>query len=306
MSSNEDSSIQIHPLLQKLRTNPIAKPQHGYFENSGGLKLFYRFFEPQTKDPQKVIIGCHGMAGDGEYFILFADQIVEQTGAMFYMMDYRGHGRSEGRKGDIKKFQYYIDDLKEFIDFIKQKHPGISYYLMGESMGGIVSINYIAQNPTEMDGMIEFAPAVKFNLGSFSIKDLFKVIGGLFVYLFSPGARVIYVKGNEALGIRNKIHQQYDWENPYHLEKVSVRYLFQLNKYSKKAYKAADKIKIPIIIFQGSEDKAVSVEGVRSFFEKIQSEDKELVLIPKAYHVLFTDPAAGNLWDKLRDWLKNH
>jgi alpha-beta hydrolase superfamily lysophospholipase len=301
-----EEDIQINPLLQQLRENPIATPIYDYFVNSEGLRLFYRTFEPKSQEIRRIIIGCHGMGGDGEYFTLLADQIVEQTNSAFYIMDYRGHGRSEGAKGDIKKFELYLEDLKEFITFIQQKNPNIPLLILGESMGGIVSINFVARNPEIFSGIIEFAPAVRLHLTAFSIVDAFKAVGYFFVYLFAPGKPVIGSKGREDVGVRNEIHQQYDRTNLYHLEAVSPRYILQLNKFSKISYKSGFKIKAPIIIFQGEGDKLVSVEGVKIFFGTVASEDKELVLYPEAYHVLFTDPYAGDLWDKLRSWIKAH
>jgi len=301
----QEEPIEINPLLQELRTNPISTPKYDYFVNSSGLRLFYRSFEP-SQEIQRVIIGCHGMAGDGEYYVLFTDQIVEQTGTAFYIMDYQGHGRSGGKKGDVADFQLYIDDLKEFIEFIQEKHPSQPFYIMGESMGGIVSINYLAQNPNVMRGIIEFAPAVQVAMGSFSILDAFRAVYYVLVYLVSPGKCVVNVKGREDVGVHNEIHQKYDNTNPYHLDAVSPRYLLQLNKFSKKSYKSGDMIKAPIIIFQGEDDKAVSPEGVKKFFETIQSKDKELVIVPKAYHAVFTEPTFDSMWDKLREWLNSH
>jgi len=302
----QEEPIEINPLLQELRTNPISTPKYDYFVNSNGLRLFYRSFEPESQEIQRVIVGCHGMAGDGEYYVLFADQIVEQTGTAFYIMDYRGHGRSGGAKGDITDFQLYIDDLKEFIEFIREKYPNKPFYIMGESMGGIVSINYVAQYSDTMRGIIEFAPAVRIAMGAFSILDAFRAVYYFFVYLVKPGKCVVSAKGREDMGVKNKIHQKYDNTNPYHLDAVSPRYLLQLNKFSKKAYKSGDKITSPIIVFQGEEDKLVSIEGVKTFFKTIQSEDKELILIPEAFHAVFTEPSADGIWDKLKAWLESH
>ncbi|MHA1130954.1 MAG: alpha/beta fold hydrolase [Candidatus Helarchaeota archaeon] len=306
MVVRQEEAIEIHPILQRLRTNPVTTPEYGWFSNSGGLKLFYRVFEPKSGVVDKVFVGCHGASGDGEYFILLADQIVEQTKVALYFMDYRGHGRSEGKRGDIKDFQFYIDDLKEFIVYLRQKYPRKPFFLVGVSMGGIVSLNYVAQNPDSVHGLIEFAPGVRFHLRSFSVKDAFKVIGYFFSYITGPGRCVIKVKGREDFGVRDEIHQRYDFENPYHFEKVSPRYLLQLNKFSKKAYYAGGKITCPIIIFQGEADRAVSPEGVKAYFETIQSNDKELHMIPEAFHVLFTDPAFPKYWDILRVWIKSH
>ena len=306
MTEEPDEKIEIHPLLQQLRTNPIAVPKYGTFINSEGLKLFYRVFAPDSGEVEKILVGCHGASGDGEYFILLADQIVEQTKIALYFMDYRGHGRSEGRHGDTKDFQFYIDDLKEFIAHLRQKYPEKPFFLVGESMGGIVSLNYLVQNPDTIDGAIEFAPGVRFRLRSFSIKDAIKVIGYFFSYITGPGRRVIKMKGREAFGVRDETHQRYDFENPYHHAKVSPRYLLQLNKFAKKAYFSGEKVTCPIIIFQGTADKAVSPEGVQTYFQTLGSTDKELHMVPKSYHVLFTDPAFQEYWDVLRTWIKSH
>lgn len=306
MIENQEESIEIHPLLQQLRTNPISEPKYDLFTNSEGLKLFYRFFEPTSGEIKRLIVGCHGASGDGEYFVLLADQIVEQTSSAFYLMDYRGHGRSEGTKGDTKDFQYYIDDLDEFIRFLRQKFPDIPLFLMGESMGGIVSLNYVVQNPGIVNGLIEFAPGVRFHLRSFTLADLFRAIGAAFVYIFKPGKCIITVQGREDFGVRNELHQKYDFCNPYHFKKVSARYLLQLNKFSKRSYKTGDKITCPIVIFQGEDDKAVSPEGVKDYFKTIQSEDKKLYMVSEAFHVLFTDPSFPEYWDILRAWINAH
>ncbi len=294
-------------LLEKLRTHPTTTPEWDYFTNSAGLKLFYRVFKPASQKIKKVIVGCHGMAAEGDYFVLYADQIVEQTGSAFYVMDYRGHGRSEGPKGDIKDFQLILDDYKEFTEYLQTIHPNTPIFVFGESMGGVVSLNFAIQNPELLQGIVEFAPAVKVIMGSFSIKDVLKFIGGFIIYLFKPGKHLFATKGNEAAIIRDETHQRFDFENPYHLEAVSLRYIFQVNKFSKKAYNSGERIEIPIIIFQGKDDKVVNAEGVSQYFETIKSEDKELVLVPKSYHVLTTDPAFIEWgWDKLRDWLNSH
>jgi len=301
-----DSKTIFH-LLEKLRTNPTTTPEWNYFVNSTGLKLFYRSFKPTSRTIQKIVIGCHGMAAEGDYFILYADQFVEQTGSAFYVMDYRGHGRSEGSKGDIKDFQLLLDDLKEFTEFLQTVHANTPIFVLGESMGGVVSLNFALQNPELLQGIVEFAPAVKVFMGSFSIKDILKFIGGFTLYLFKPGMLLFATKSNEAAIIRDETHQRFDFENPYHLEAVSLRYIFQVNKFSKKAFKSGEEIKVPIIIFQGEDDKVVDPEGVSQYFETIKSEDKELVLVPEIYHVLTTDPAFIDWgWDKLRDWLNSH
>ncbi|GAH41412.1 unnamed protein product [marine sediment metagenome] len=128
----------------------------------------------------------------------------------------------------------------------------------------------------------------------------------LILRIFAPGLRIIGAKGREDEGINNAIHQQYDKTDPYHLEKISIRYLFQLFKYIRKTISKASKINIPTVIFQGTLDMGVSPEAVSEFYGKLNSDMKELYLIEGGYHCLFTDPNFRDKWHLLIGWLKKH
>jgi len=59
-----------------------------------------------------------------------------------------------------------------------------------------------------MQGVIEFAPAVRVAMGSFSILDVFRAAYYLLVYVVSPGKCVVATKGREDVGVKNEIHQK--------------------------------------------------------------------------------------------------
>ncbi len=298
--------FEINPLLNKLRENPVAgKGEAHYFVSFDETRIFYRVWRPQ-KQVNKIIIVSHGMAGHGEFFVLLADKIISE-GIMVVVPDYRNHGRSEGEKGDLKKFKNILQDLKEFVNYIGSQYPNITIFLLGESMGGAVNANFVADYPENISGLILFSPAVKLNF-SWAMKLGLGLVMLPFLVLrvCYPSAKLIPAKGREEQGIANPIHQQYDKTDPYHLDKVSIRYLLQLFKYIRKSIKKAKKISIPTLIFQGTEDPGVSPEGVAEFYEKLESNDKSLFLIEGGYHCLITDPLFRDKWHYLIDWLKSH
>lgn len=302
-------NLQINPLLEQLRTHPLAgRSENEYFESYDGTKIFYRKWKP-SKKIEKLIIVAHGMGGHGEFFVLLADRLVEQ-GIMVIAPDYRHHGYSDGKKGDLKKFKNILKDYHFFIEFIKEQHPNVPIFLFGESMGGTVSISFAKEFPDDfsnLSGLILFAPGVK---RDFSKKFLMAIvliaIPLFFLRLLFPSTRIISAKGREEEGIKNHIHQQYDKTDPIHLEKLSIRYVFQLFKYMRKTRKIAPKISIPTIIFQGEEDKGISPEGVKEFYGKLASKDKKIVLIKDGFHALLTDPSFQDKWAVLIDWLNTH
>jgi len=300
------NDLEINPLLQQLRENPIAgNGENHYFTSFDGAKIFYRVWRPIIKI-NKILIVSHGMGGHGEFFVLLADKVFNE-GIMVIAPDYRNHGHSDGKKGDLKRFNYILQDLHEFINYISEQYPDTPIYLLGESMGGAVNINYVAEYPENLTGMILFSPAVKIE---FSLKRRILLIlialPLLILRIFAPSSSIIGARGSEDEGIRNPIHQQYDKTDPNHLKKISARYLIQLLKYIRKSVSKASKINIPTVIFQGTSDVEVSQEGVSKFFERLNSDMKELYLIEGGYHCLLTDPDFQDKWHILIEWLKKH
>lgn len=302
----EERTIEgtINPLLQQLRDSPIAgSGRISSFQNRDGLKIAYRIWGSED-DAQKIIVILHGLGGQSEFFVLLADHVVDLK-IVVYAPDYRGHGLSEGKRGDIKDFNSYLDDTNEFLELIKKMHPNKPIFIAGESMGGCVAVNYQAKYPE--DGLILFAPAVKQGV-HFSVKDLLLIIGGFFIYLFNRGWAIIPARGREEQGIQNEIHRQYDATDPLHLDKYSPRYVLQILKYVNEAFREAVQIECPLLIFQGTKDSGVSPEGVEEFFNNCPTKDKTFHKIENGYHALMTDPCAMEygLWEKLREWLQNH
>ena len=300
------NDLEINPLLQQLRENPITgNGENHYFTSFDGAKIFYRVWRPIIKI-NKILIVSHGMGGHGEFFVLLADKVFNE-GIMVIAPDYRNHGHSDGKKGDLKRFNYILQDLHEFINYISEQYPDTPIYLLGESMGGAVNINYVAEYPENLTGMILFSPAVKIE---FSLKRRILLIlialPLLILRIFAPSSSIIGARGSEDEGIRNPIHQQYDKTDPNHLKKISARYLIQLLKYIRKSVSKASKINIPTVIFQGTSDVEVSQEGVSKFFERLNSDMKELYLIEGGYHCLLTDPDFQDKWHILIEWLKKH
>src|SRR5918912_637337 len=61
--------------------------------------------------PDKVMVLVHGMGGHGGYYATSVAPYIAPTGVAVYAPDLRGHGRSEGKRGDIESFRLFQDDV---------------------------------------------------------------------------------------------------------------------------------------------------------------------------------------------------
>lgn len=301
---HSDTKFEIHPLLEDLRTNPNANNGMGdYFKTKSGDKLYYRSW--RSSEQKGIIIGIHGMAAHSAYYILVADYLINENLSVIGL-DLKHHGKSSGRKGDLKKFEDCVDQLHEFILSIKNNNPNTPIFLMGQSMGSIISINYSIKYPKIIQGLILTSPGVKSNF-NLSLGDVLKLPLLLLVYLFHKGARVINVGDRSERGTRVPLRKQYQEEDTLRIQKISPRYLIGLLKWKKKSFKNAKNLSHPVHILLGTEDKILSVEGVKEFFNLIPVKEKKLTVIEGGYHSLFSDPAMIQQggWKKLKAWLFN-
>lgn len=74
-------------------------------------------------------------------------------------LDLRGHGKSEGKAGDIRYIGQYEDDVADVIAALRLQKPGSRIILLGHSMGGGIAMRYAATHEAPAaDAYLLFAP----------------------------------------------------------------------------------------------------------------------------------------------------
>ena len=109
----------------------------GNLKGQGNLNLFYQGYLPAGK-PKAVLLVLHGLAEHSGRYMNVVDYFVPK-GYAIYGLDQRGHGQSEGMRGYVEKFSYYINDLKTFFDIVRSKHSGDKFFIVGHSVGGTIA-----------------------------------------------------------------------------------------------------------------------------------------------------------------------
>jgi len=85
-----------------------------------------------------------------------------KKGIAVVMIEYEGHGRSDGTLGLITDWDKLIDDTSEFFEqTARRRFPNRSTFLMGESMGGAVAYCTYKRNPKLFRGVVFVCPMCK-------------------------------------------------------------------------------------------------------------------------------------------------
>jgi acylglycerol lipase len=143
--------------VQDLSINHIALPE--FLGASDGIKLAYYAFLPK-QEPDSIVIFYHGGGlYSNKTYQWVGITLQEKYGIGCYMVDIRGHGYSEGTRGDAPSIEQVWDDIDTIVKYVQKRHPQKSLYLAGHSSGAGLILNYSLFNKqAPIAGYILVAP----------------------------------------------------------------------------------------------------------------------------------------------------
>ena len=129
-----------------------------HFKTRDGIRLYSNFFDAQSNT---TIILLHGILANNYQYNTSAGRLSEITKTNVITIDLRGHGKSEGKQGDIDYIDQYVDDISDVIGIFRKDNLNQKIILAGHSMGGGIAMRYVSKKNTEtVDGYLLFAPAL--------------------------------------------------------------------------------------------------------------------------------------------------
>jgi alpha-beta hydrolase superfamily lysophospholipase len=111
---------------------------------SDGLNLFLRRDIPRR--PRGIAVILHSLGEHSGRYEAAAEKL-KNGGYAVYRVDFRGHGRSDGPRGDVQDFRDYLIDIDTVVRYARKVFPALPLFLIGHSMGGLVAAAYAAEHP---------------------------------------------------------------------------------------------------------------------------------------------------------------
>ena len=226
----------------------------GNFKGQGNLDLFYRGYIPIRK-PKAVLLILHGLAEHSGRYMNVVDYFVPR-GYAAYGFDQRGHGRSEGRRGYVQKFSYYVDDLKTFFDMVRGKHSGDKIFIVGHSVGGTIAIAYNLCYQNEFAGLILSGATIKPGSNLSSVK----IMLARFLSIVMPKMGVDVIDAS-AVSRDQAVVNTYINDQLVYRGKIRARLGAELIKAMQVLPKQMAEIHLPVLIMSGTDDRLSDPEG---------------------------------------------
>jgi acylglycerol lipase len=251
-----------------------------------------------AEHPTALIVAVHGFGLHKRSFQQFAERMQER-GITTYSIDVRGFGGWSKQKQD---FAATFGDVDTVIAAIKQEHADLPIFLLGESMGGAIALDYAALHPERVSGVISSVPAydrlAKFRTGV--------NLGASFI--LSAGQHVSLKKILvERIFHDTEFGEQWKRDPDYRLA-VKFSELMQFSKFMKRAQRSASEIeKVPIMIVQGEKDRLMNPEASERLFNSLRTNDKQILELADKGHLIFEDGQFDqSVVNKVQMWLARH
>jgi len=126
------------------------KQQEGFFKGVRGANIYFQSWFPES-EPKAVLLIVHGLAEHSGRYRNVVDRFVP-LGYAVYGIDHFGHGKSDGTRVYVERFNDYTNTLKVYFDMMRGWQPDKPVFLVGHSMGGLISAVYLLDHQAELAG----------------------------------------------------------------------------------------------------------------------------------------------------------
>jgi alpha-beta hydrolase superfamily lysophospholipase len=270
------------------------------FYGTKNQALFYKYWLPDDQSPRAALLIIHGLAEHCGRYGNVVDYFMPR-GYAVYGLDHVGHGQSEGTRVYVDHFSDFTDNIKIYFDMIRQWQPDLPIFIIGHSMGGLISTLYLIEHQDELKGAILSAPLIKASEEMSALMiALAKTISKIL-----PKLPLVQV---EAQGVSRDpaVVQAYIDDPLVYNGKVTARLGVELIRAMQQAETQAAIINLPLIVLQGSNDTLVNPAGAQMLYDRASTTDKQIKIYPGLYHEIFNEPEHEQVLGDVETWLEAH
>jgi alpha-beta hydrolase superfamily lysophospholipase len=276
------------------------KHQEGFFQGVRETNIYYQFWLPDD-ELKAVLLIAHGLTEHSGRYMNVVNYFVPK-GYAVYGLDHYGHGRSEGKRVYVERFEDFSETLNAYVDMVCHWQPETPIFLVGHSMGGLISLVYLLTYQAGLRGAVLSSPAVK---GPVRLSPVILFVGKVFSTLLARFGLIPLIA--EGVSRDPAVMQAY-LNDPLvvYPGKMTARLGAELMKAMQRVTAEARKISLPILVLQGSADRLVDPAGAQMLYDTVRSTDKTLNIYDGVYHEVFNEPEHEQVLRDVEAWLKIH
>ncbi len=278
------------------------------FVTSDGTPLAMRVWLPEGEkegaadEAKAVIVALHGFNDYSNAFAAPAEYF-SRNGFATFAYDQRGFGESP-HPGLWAGVDVMASDLREFTAVVRQRYPRVPLIILGESMGGAVTLAALAgEGLPQADGVVLVAPAVwgRSTMNPFQVGALWLAAHTLpWLTLTGKGLRILASDNIEMLRSLS--------EDQLVIKATRIDTIYGLTNLMDAALEGAARLSVPALILYGLRDEVIPVRPVKEMLKNLPEDGarkRRLAVYGRGYHMLTRDLRADVVLEDITAWIRD-
>jgi alpha-beta hydrolase superfamily lysophospholipase len=271
----------------------VALQSHQISAADGTMLYVTDYMLPASQARGSVVI-MHGLGEHSGRYRHVAG-FFNECGLSVRCYDHRGHGRSQGKRGDVINGDPMLQDAEIVIEDFSTRYAEPPF-LFGHSMGGLFAARFALSHLSPLRGLILSSPALALRLSAFQMKML------KFMHTLAPSLALPNGVSPALLSHDPKIVAAYKADPLVH-RKISARLLTSMLSSIAYCQSHAGEMAIPTLMLVAGDDRVLDADGSKRFFAQLPAGTAQLHVYDGMYHEIFNELDAHRPLADLKMWL---
>ena len=269
----------------------------GTFNGVRNSSIYYQAWLPEA-NVKAVLLVVHGAGEHSGRYMNVVNHFVP-LGYAVCGYDHIGHGKSEGEREFIKRFEDYTDTLTSYYEMVTAWQRDKPVFLLGHSLGGLIACYYLLEHQADFRGAVISAPEIKVGEGfSPVLITVSKILSAL-----APKTGLMALDSS-VISRDPEVVKAYANDPLVFHGKIPARMAGEVLKAMRYVTAEVDRISLPFIVVQGTADKLAEPAGAQMLYDRARSTDKTIKLYEGLYHEVFNEPERARVLKDVETWLE--
>lgn len=288
--------------LAPAHSAPDSDMEHrdGYWATPDNQQLYWQCWFAPSKTSRATVGLMHGYGEHSSRYEHVAAALV-RCGFNVIAIDARGHGRSTGRRGYIRRFSRYVDDLSILKRRALARWPDVPLFMLGHSNGGLIALRYALRKPDGIKGFVTTSPLCRVAVRISPVKSLLgRVTSRVMPTLSLPSDLEA-----SSLSHVDEVVEAYQ-SDPLVFEVANARWFTEIQKAFDDLNARADSLEQPFLFLVAGDDHVVDPGATETLFHRLGSLDRELEVFPDLYHEILNEYPWRIILRRIVLWMERH
>lgn len=258
-----------------------AAREEGWLHSRDGTRLYWQRYAPPR--PRATVAVLPGGGDHAGRYPALTRGLVE-AGLEVALLDFRGHGRSEGRRWHVSAFSEYGDDLDAFAAALRERSRERKLFVAAHSMGGLIGATWALLPGRSADGFVLSSPWFKPAQDPPRLKvALGRIAGRVVPWLpFATGLRPEDLTSDREM-------QRWTDEDRLYGRKTTPRWFEEATRAQAALLPRRKDFRAPLLVLAGGADRIADPSAEEAFVDQAGSPDKAFHLYPGLRHELWNE-----------------